>query len=188
MVPPQFTAISHWQPFQVQAYLSSVTGTPVASYYGGIRFSALLTEGIREGRPLCLAPTGNSLQALSNLLVSAHRIYAVIIAPLFRRVKHFCKKYSFFCIFGQDFLFVCCGRVSLLCAYLLKKCKKIKKGIDKSEKECSNWWQIWISQRTTVMKRVGVWRLQRVVGWCETIADHPVWPIASESKDRTAKA
>ena len=30
--------------FRYTKYLSSVTGTPVASYYGTIRFSALLTE------------------------------------------------------------------------------------------------------------------------------------------------
>ena len=74
VVPPQYAVTSRWKPFQVLTYLSSITGTPVASYYGTIRFSALLTEWIREGRPLCLAPTGNSLQVLSNLLVSAQRI------------------------------------------------------------------------------------------------------------------
>ncbi|MEE0896653.1 MAG: hypothetical protein U0L88_03385, partial [Acutalibacteraceae bacterium] len=62
------------RPYQVLSYLSSVTGTPVASYLRRILFSALLTEGIREGRPICLAPTGNSLHVLSNLLVSALRI------------------------------------------------------------------------------------------------------------------
>ena len=52
-------------------YRCPVTGTPVASYLSRSLFSALLTEGIREGLPHCLAPTGNSLKVLSNLLVSA---------------------------------------------------------------------------------------------------------------------
>ncbi len=65
VVPPQFTAASQQRPYQVLAYLSSVTGTPVASYLRTLSFSALLTEGIQNGCPLCLAPTGNSLQVLS---------------------------------------------------------------------------------------------------------------------------
>ena len=32
VVPPQFVAISQGRPYQVLTYLSSVTGTPVASY------------------------------------------------------------------------------------------------------------------------------------------------------------
>jgi len=44
-----------------------VTGTPVASYLRFLLFSALLTEGIRQGHNHCLAPNGNSLQALSKL-------------------------------------------------------------------------------------------------------------------------
>jgi len=65
VVPPQFTAVSQQRPYQVLIYLSSVTGTPVASYLRFLPFSALLTEGIQNGRPLCLAPTGNSLEVLS---------------------------------------------------------------------------------------------------------------------------
>ena len=74
VVPPQFAVTSRRRPCQVLTYPSSVTGTPVASYSGLLRFSALLTEGIRVGCPHCLAPTDNSLRVLSNLLVSAHRI------------------------------------------------------------------------------------------------------------------
>ena len=44
VVPPQFAIASRQQPFQVLTYPSSVTGPPVASYYGSLRFSALLTE------------------------------------------------------------------------------------------------------------------------------------------------
>ena len=42
VVPPQFTATSRKRPCQVLTYLSSVTGTPVASYLRSLLFSALL--------------------------------------------------------------------------------------------------------------------------------------------------
>ena len=74
-----------------------MTGAPVASYYGSLRFSALLTEWIREGRPHCLAPNGNSLQVLSNLLVSDLRICKSSLALLFWYVNRFWK------IFGNFF-------------------------------------------------------------------------------------
>lgn len=93
VVPPQFAATSRQRPYQVLSYLSSVTGTPVASYLKVLSFSALLTEGIREGRPICLAPTGNSLYVLSNLLISAQSHLLECIIPLYTdKVNSFFEK------------------------------------------------------------------------------------------------